>query len=105
MELVETLILGAVQGLTEFIPVSSSGHLVLTRTLFGINNDQGLAFDAVLHLATSLAILFYFRSDIKNLAKTFASSYLPIRANWKNPLFLRIKTKRQDPKNEPGHEL
>jgi len=103
MELVETLILGAVQGLTEFIPVSSSGHLVLTRTLFGINNDQGLAFDAVLHLATSLAILFYFRSDIKNLAKTFASSYLPIRANWKIAGWLWRK--RRDGKNRRKTEI
>lgn len=64
--LIETAILGAVQGLTEFIPISSSGHLILVRELFGFA-DQGLAFDAVLHLATALAVLVYFWADWKNI--------------------------------------
>jgi undecaprenyl-diphosphatase len=63
---IETAILGVVQGLTEFIPISSSGHLVLVREVFGFK-DQGLAFDAALHLATALAVLIYFREDWKNI--------------------------------------
>lgn len=63
---IETAILGVIQGLTEFIPISSSGHLILVREIFGFK-DQGLAFDAVLHLATVLAILVYFRDDWKNI--------------------------------------
>jgi len=55
-------ILGLIQGLTEFIPVSSSGHLVVVRQVFNWA-DQGLAFDAVLHLATLAAVLIYFRRD------------------------------------------
>lgn len=55
-------VLGLVQGLTEFIPISSSGHLVIVRELFSWA-DQGNFFDAVLHLATLLAILVYFRHD------------------------------------------
>jgi len=70
MNIIEAIVLGAVQGLTEFIPVSSSGHLVLVRELFGINNAQGLAFDAVLHLSTSFAVLVYFWPEIKILFQT-----------------------------------
>ena len=56
------VILGVIQGLTEFIPVSSSGHLVIAHALMG-DVALGSAFDAVLHLATLLAILIYFRGD------------------------------------------
>ena len=82
MNIGTSIILGAVQGLTEFIPVSSSGHLILVRELLGINDSAGLAFDAVLHLATALAVLIYFREDILRLIKTFLNTYVPIRANW-----------------------
>lgn len=70
MDILTSVILGAVQGLTEFIPVSSSGHLIIVRELFGINGGYSLAFDAVLHLATSFAILVYFRKDIWKLLVT-----------------------------------
>ncbi|XKT74408.1 MAG: undecaprenyl-diphosphatase UppP [Patescibacteria group bacterium UBA2163] len=63
--------LGVVQGLTEFIPVSSTGHLILARSVLGINPEYGLAVDAVLHLATALAVLVYFRKDIARLIRTF----------------------------------
>ncbi len=52
----QALVLGAVQGLTEFLPVSSSAHLVLVPWLFGWN-DPGLAFDVALHLGSLLALL------------------------------------------------
>lgn len=71
MEIVNSVILGVVQGLTEFIPISSSGHLILARELLGINVKYSLAFDAVLQLATTFAVLVYFRKDIFNLAKNF----------------------------------
>lgn len=71
MEIIKSIILGAVQGLTEFLPISSSGHLILTREFLGINNVNGLAFDAVLQLATTLAIIVYFRKDVLSLARTF----------------------------------
>ena len=60
MEFVRAAVLGAVQGLTEFLPVSSDGHLLLVRHVFGWT-DEGLAFDAALHLGTFLAVLVYFR--------------------------------------------
>ena len=56
---IQALILGTVQGLTEFLPVSSSAHLVLTPWLFGWS-DQGLAFDVALHLGTLLALIIYY---------------------------------------------
>jgi undecaprenyl-diphosphatase len=66
MDYLNTLILGIVQGLTEFLPVSSSGHLILVPKLFDFK-DQGLAMDAILHLGTLLAIIIYFREDLAKL--------------------------------------
>lgn len=66
MSVIQSIILGIVQGLTEFIPVSSSGHLVLFEKLFGFS-DRGLAFDVVLHLGTLLAIVVYFAKDWKKI--------------------------------------
>ncbi|MDR2527961.1 MAG: undecaprenyl-diphosphate phosphatase [Synergistaceae bacterium] len=59
----QTLALGAVQGAAEFLPVSSSGHLALLQTFFGMSSDGLLAFDLLLHCATALAVLIFFRED------------------------------------------
>jgi undecaprenyl-diphosphatase len=61
------VVLGLVQGLTEFLPVSSSGHLILVPHVFGWH-DQGLAFDAVMHLGTLAALLAYFRRELLGMA-------------------------------------
>jgi len=61
------LILGFVQGLTEFLPVSSSGHLILARDIFNLGVSNGLFFDVMLHLATGLAVVVYFRNDLKQM--------------------------------------
>ena len=63
MDLFQALILAIVQGLTEFLPVSSSGHLILVPVLLGWE-DQGLAFDVAVHVGTLAAVMFYFRSEI-----------------------------------------
>ncbi len=68
MTIFEAIILGIVQGLTEFIPVSSSGHLVIFHALFGIE-ENGLAFDVALHIGTLTALAIFFYKDLLLLAK------------------------------------
>ena len=67
MTYTQGVVLGLVQGLTEFLPVSSSGHLILVPHVFGWQ-DQGLAFDAVMHLGTLAALLAYFRGELVGMA-------------------------------------
>lgn len=67
MSLLTAAFLGALQGLTEFLPVSSTGHLVLLRAFLDVVDENALAFDAVLHLATVAAVLVYFRRDVLEL--------------------------------------
>ncbi len=69
MDNIDAFILGIVQGATEFLPVSSTGHLIIVREWFSISESSGLAVDAVLHLATALAVLTYFRKDFFLLLK------------------------------------
>lgn len=69
MTLLQAIILGLTQGLTEFIPVSSSGHLVLLHYMLGIE-DGGLAFDVALHIGTLGALLVFFHKDLFELAKS-----------------------------------
>lgn len=64
----QSIVLGIVQGLTEFLPISSSGHLVIVPALFGWK-DPSLTFDLVLHLGTLIAVVFAFRSDLWALAE------------------------------------
>jgi len=64
MELVDAIILGLVQGITEFLPVSSTGHLVLVREWLSLTDVNALAFDSVLHFATTGAVVIYFRKDL-----------------------------------------
>ncbi|MDD4995515.1 MAG: undecaprenyl-diphosphatase UppP [Patescibacteria group bacterium] len=66
MEIIQSIILGAVQGITEFLPISSSGHLLIFPRVFGWQ-EQGIEFDAAVHLATLLAVFFYFWKDLKNI--------------------------------------
>src|SRR4051812_16786723 len=78
MNLFHAFILGLVQGLTEFIPVSSSAHLILVPWLFKWP-DPGLAFDVFLHLGTLAAICLYFIQDIFALFKAGLESIIERR--------------------------
>jgi len=62
METIQAILLAIIQGLTEFLPISSSAHLILLSELAGWK-DQGLVFDVALHFGTLLAVIFYFRDD------------------------------------------
>jgi undecaprenyl-diphosphatase len=64
MDLLQILVLALVQGLTEFLPISSSAHLILSPYLFGFA-DQGLAFDVAVHLGSLGAVMLYFRRELR----------------------------------------
>ena len=66
MDIIDAIILGIVQGLTEFLPVSSSGHLELGKAILGDNSvpEESLLFTVILHFATALSTIVVFRKDI-----------------------------------------
>ena len=68
MDIIQTIVLAIIQGLTEFLPISSSAHLILVSDLLDWS-DQGIAFDVALHLGTLLAVLYYFRAEISDMLK------------------------------------
>jgi len=80
MDPVHAIVLAVVQGLSEFLPISSSGHLILIPHLFGWS-DQGLAFDVAVHVGTLVALLAYFRREI-----------VAMTAAWLGSVFRRQRT-------------
>ena len=70
MDILQAIIVGIVQGLTEFLPVSSSAHLIFSQELLGIN-QPGIAFDVLLHLGTLLAVIGYFFKDVIEMIRAF----------------------------------
>ena len=73
MELLEAILLGLIQGLTEFLPVSSSGHLELGKAILGYTPEEGLLFTVMLHLATALATLIVFREQVGQILRGLCS--------------------------------
>jgi undecaprenyl-diphosphatase len=71
------VLLGAIQGLTEFLPVSSSAHLILARAFFGweMPAEAGLAFDVALHIGTLAAIVLFFRTEILRMVRALPSLF------------------------------
>ena len=78
MSLWESIVLGIIQGLTEFLPVSSSGHLVIAQSFMPGFQQEGVLFDVMVHVGTLLAVLFFLRNDIY----TLTMSLLP--KTWSN---------------------
>lgn len=72
MDVIQAIIIGIVQGITEFLPISSSAHLVFIRNILGV--QESLAFDTMLHLASLVAVVSYFRKDLLHMLKSFLSS-------------------------------
>ena len=79
-DLLKAVVLGLIQGLTEFLPISSSAHLRIYPELFGWG-DPGAAFTAVIQIGTELAVLIYFRGDIWRIASTWVRSL--VRAEYR----------------------
>lgn len=73
MDIYQAVILALVQGLTEFLPISSSAHLILVPVLTGWT-DQGLAFDVAVHFGTLTAVVAYFREELGGMARSWAGS-------------------------------
>ncbi len=88
MNFLSAILLGILQGLTEFIPVSSSGHLVLIQHFFKLGDNQQIAFEVFLHLGTLLAVLVYFRNTLWDLLKSLF--------NWKNTVNREIHRKNRN---------
>jgi undecaprenyl-diphosphatase len=86
LEFLEAVLLGVVQGLTEFLPVSSSGHLLLGQYFLGLDQDRfGLPFDVALHLGTLVAVVAFFWRDLLRMARAFARSLSPGERNLADP--------------------
>ncbi len=82
MTFAQAALLGLVQGLTEFLPVSSSGHLVLAKSWLGVRDTGGVAFEVVVHLGTLLAVLVGLRAPVLELAR--GASRLLRPADWRS---------------------
>lgn len=75
MDFLQIIVLAVVQGLTEFLPISSSAHLILVPVIFGWP-DQGLAFDVAVHVGSLVAVIAYFRDELQRMSRDFVSSIL-----------------------------
>src|SRR3954471_11518153 len=78
MSTFEAIVLGIVQGLTEFLPISSTGHLRIVPAFVGWD-DPGSAFTAVIQLGTTAAVLIYFREDLWRIARAWLGSFRALR--------------------------
>jgi len=77
MDIIQAIIIGIVQGLTEFLPISSSAHLIFIQELLGAE-EANLAFDTLLHFGTLIAVIGYFFKDVVEMIKAFLSSIADI---------------------------
>ncbi len=74
MNLVEAFILGAIQGITEWLPISSSGHLVLAQSVMDLTTQENLVFDLIVHLGTLLAVCVYFSKELGRIIVSMLTS-------------------------------
>jgi undecaprenyl-diphosphatase len=89
MNLFHAFVLGLVQGLGEFLPISSSAHLIITPWLFKWS-DPGLGFDVALHWGTLVAVLVYFRTDVRDLIRGFWHSLFASTRDLKNNIYQKL---------------
>lgn len=67
MDVLQSFLLGIIQGITEFLPISSSGHLVLGKEILGVDVETGITFEVVVHFGTLCSILIYYRKILWDL--------------------------------------
>lgn len=91
MSLLEAIILGLIQGITEFIPVSSSGHLLIAESLLDIEKDSGILFEVLLHCGTLFAVFCVFQSDIFRIIVELIHIICDAWQNLKNYIFNKIQ--------------
>ncbi|MCM1309303.1 MAG: undecaprenyl-diphosphate phosphatase [Butyrivibrio sp.] len=92
MNILKALFMGLIQGFTEFLPVSSSGHLAIFRYVFKLELDSGNYFDVLLHMGTLAAVIVVFREDIWGMLREFWGILMTVFAN----LLIFIKRKKGD---------
>lgn len=92
MDIFDALILGILQGITEFLPVSSSGHLVIFEDLLGLKVQSLKSFDVAVHVATLLAILIYFRRDIGSMIHSIFSAKNRLKSDMDMIFYIIIGT-------------
>src|SRR5579864_630599 len=75
---IQAALLGVVQGATEFLPVSSTAHLILARAFFGFDGDRfGLSFDVACHVGTLVAVIIFFRRDLAQMVASLPRLFSP----------------------------
>lgn len=89
MTLLQSVLMGIIQGVTEFLPVSSSGHLAIFKILFDVNTDTGILFDVLLHVGTLIAVCVVYYKDIIRLIVEFVHILIDLVLNLKT-FFIRI---------------
>lgn len=94
MNLLQALFMGLLQGVTEFLPVSSSGHLAIFKNLFGVATDTGILFDVLLHMGTLVAVVVAFYKDIYKLVLETCSIIYDLVQNAK--IFIENKKTGED---------
>ena len=81
MNILDSVVLGSLQGVTEFLPISSSGHLVLAESFMGLDISELKSFDVAVHMGTLFSILAYFRNDVIQMLKAFFR-FISFRIKW-----------------------
>ncbi len=92
MNILQAVLLGFIQGLTEFLPISSSGHLALMQKLFHIDTGGGVLFDVLLHFGTLVSICVVFRKDVALLAREFFGMCADLFRRLRDPYVIVINS-------------
>lgn len=101
MNFLDALLLGIIQGVTEFLPISSSGHLVIFEKLFHVQTQTGVLFEVMLHLGTLLAVFLVFKNDMIRMLAEIIHIFQDLTAN----LHIYFKNKLNDSEQLPYRKI